>query len=71
MFLLSRTVKLRGILSSKIENIIRFTGIKTSFSYTYDANGNRKREDRRSLPADAEPLESDTYAYKAGTNRRL
>lgn len=37
--------------------------------FAYDVNGNRLGEDRRAVPSDAAPLESDSYSYTAGTNQ--
>lgn len=56
-------------VAGRLSRLDTASGAIRRTDYVYDVNGNRLSGDRRALPDDAQPLETDSYAYIDGTNQ--
>lgn len=55
--------------AGRMNRIDTASGTYKRTDYTYDANGNRLQEQRRTLATDATPAQTDTYTYATTSNR--
>ncbi len=55
--------------AGRVNRIDTASGTYKRTDYTYDANGNRQQEQRRTLATDATPAQTDAYSYATTSNR--
>lgn len=55
--------------AGRVNRIDTASGAYRRTDYTYDTNGNRQQEQRRTLPTDASAAQTDTYTYATTSNR--